>query len=169
MSEFTIFINYKHNSRELPVKCDESVKSILSKSLKLYQITKNENNCKLFYGGRNLVGRHLDMTLKELGIEAGDTIILFYDPLEFPIFIEYCGRKKKMKIKENESLKTLMTKIFDLYNITDRHYTYDKYRLMYCGIILNSGIDQLNKTLQEVDIMEDDYIILMKTIEINLG
>ena len=169
MSEFTIFINYESNSIKLLVKCNESVKSLISKSLELYKITNNKDHYDLIYQGKSLGYNCLNMTLRELGLEENDIIILLYNPPEFPIIVFYNHRKKEIMVKENESLKSLMTKIFDSYGIEDRFYTTDKYLLTFNLCLLNSSNGPLNKTLKEIGIMEDDCISLVRNVDVICG
>ena len=169
MSEFTIFINYESNSIKLLVKCNESVKSLISKSLELYKITNNKDHYDLIYQGKSLGYNCLNMTLRELGLEENDIIILLYNPPEFPIFAVYKGYKKEIMVKENESVKSLMTKIFDSYGIEDKIYTNDKYYLVCNNVLLNSSNGPLNKTLQEVGVEEDYSIELRRVVELKMG
>lgn len=91
---------------------------------------------------------------------------------KFVIFITYNGRhKKELTIAPNDSIRSLMTQIFNEFNIPEskRNYDKDKFTLTNANTLLNADSNWLNKTVNEAGIEEDDIIDLKDASSVQWG
>ena len=89
--------------------------------------------------------------------------------MSLSIHILYLGRKYDIKINQNDTLRTVMTKAFDKISIIDKYYTKDKYIFKNGDTILNGNENALNNTVEMQEIIEDDTLELIKTEGIKAG
>lgn len=89
--------------------------------------------------------------------------------MSLSIHILYKGRKYDIKINQNDTLRTVMTKAFDKINIIDKFYTKDKYIFKNGDTILNGTENALNYSIEMQEIIEDDTLELIKTEGIKAG
>lgn len=90
---------------------------------------------------------------------------------KFVVFITFNGRHKtELKIDPKDSIRSLMTQIFDKFNIpeSERNYNKDKFSLTNAHALLNAE-DCLNKTVKESLIEEDDTIDLIDAGSVQWG
>ena len=87
------------------------------------------------------------------------------------IFIFYKGRKKELEINKTDTVKGIMEKFFVQENIDvdKRFYTRDKFLLNIGDILLNSDPDNLNKTVDDLQLDDDDMLTLVNTEDMNAG
>lgn len=87
------------------------------------------------------------------------------------ISIFYKGRKKQLEINKTDTVKGIMEKFFVQENIDvdKRFYTKDKFLLNIGDILLNSDPDNLNKTVDDLQLEDDDMLTLVNTEEMNAG
>ena len=89
--------------------------------------------------------------------------------MSLTIHILHKGRKYKIEINQNDTLRTVMTKAFDAIQIIDKFYTKDKYIFKNGDMILNGNENALNTTIEMQEIIEDDTLELIKTEGIKAG
>ena len=87
------------------------------------------------------------------------------------ISIFYKGRKKQLEINKTDTVKGIMEKFFVQENIDvdKRFYTKDKFLLNFGDNLLNSDPDNLNKTVNDLQLDDDDLLTLVNTEEMNAG
>ena len=91
---------------------------------------------------------------------------------KFVVFIRFNDRRKQeLEIDPNDSIRSLMTQIFDKFNIPEskRDYCHNKFLLLFNDIILNANEDCLNKTIKEASIEDYDTIDLKECVSLNVG
>jgi hypothetical protein len=91
---------------------------------------------------------------------------------KFVVFITFNGRHKtELEIDPNDSIRSLMTQIFDKFNIpeSERNYNRDKFTLTNNSTLLNADQDWLNKTVKDAKIEEDDGIDLKDASSVKWG
>ena len=91
---------------------------------------------------------------------------------KFVVIITFNGRHKtELEIDPNYSIRSLMTQIFEKFNIpeSDRNYNKDKFSLTNAHALLNADQDWLNKTVKDAKIEEDDGIDLKDAGSVQWG
>lgn len=91
---------------------------------------------------------------------------------KFVVFITFNGRHKtELNIDPNDSIRSLMTQIFNKFNISESIRNYDKnnFTLTNANTLLNADQDWLNKTVKEAGIEEDDGIDLKDAGSVKWG
>lgn len=88
------------------------------------------------------------------------------------IIIVYKGRKyPDIEINETDTVKQIIDIFYNKINKPqeNKFYTKDKILLKFNDQLLNNDDDSLNKTAKDLEIMDDDTITLVDTIDINAG
>ena len=87
------------------------------------------------------------------------------------IIITYKGRKYELSINGTDNVKQIMEKFYILIGLNegDRFYTKDKVIFKFSDILLNDNEECLNKTADELELMEDDNLTLVRSVDINPG
>lgn len=87
------------------------------------------------------------------------------------IIIIYKGRKYELSINGTDNVKQIMEKFYILIGLNegDRFYTKDKVIFKFSDILLNDNEECLNKTADELELMEDDNLTLVRSVDINPG
>lgn len=85
------------------------------------------------------------------------------------IIIIYKGRKHELSINGTDNVKQIMEKFYILVNEGDRFYTKDKVIFKFSDILLNDNEECLNKTADELELMDDDNLTLVRSVDINPG
>lgn len=91
---------------------------------------------------------------------------------KFVVFIRFNGRhRQELEIDPNDSIRSLMTQMFDKFNIpeSERNYNKDIFTLFNSHTLLNADQDWLNKTVKEALIDEDDTIDLIDAANVKWG
>ena len=79
------------------------------------------------------------------------------------------GYPKQVTVSKSDTVKTLMTKAFEVFNITDRYYNKEKYWITLGVGCVNENDNELNKTLQEQNIEEDAVCYLVDVSAVKWG
>lgn len=88
------------------------------------------------------------------------------------IILSYKGRKySDIAISETNTIKEIMNICFDKINkpVNDRFYKRDKILFKFNDRLLNPDEESLNKTANEIEMMDDDNLTLVDTVDINAG
>lgn len=87
------------------------------------------------------------------------------------IFIVFKGRKHELNIEKTDNVKRIMEKFYNLINMNEneRFYTSDKIIFKSNDTSLNDKEQDLYKTADQIGLMDDDTLTLIKTVEINAG
>ena len=88
------------------------------------------------------------------------------------IIIEYKGMKYcDIAISETNTVKQIMNIFYDKINKpeSERFYEKDKILFKFDDRLLNPDDENLNKTANKLEMMDDDVLILFDTIDINAG
>lgn len=91
---------------------------------------------------------------------------------KFVVYITYDGRHKtELEIDPNDSIRSLMTKMFNKFNIpiSEKNYHKDTFTLTNAVTLLNADEDWLKKTVKEARIEEDDLIDLKDAGSVQYG
>lgn len=88
---------------------------------------------------------------------------------QITVFILKDGYQREVKVSKTDTVRSLMTKAFDEFNITDRYYSKDKYQFTVGVDVLNKDENELNKTLQEQNIEEDAVCCLIDVAAVQWG
>ena len=87
------------------------------------------------------------------------------------IFVKYKGRKFEIKVDRTDSIKKIMEKFYIKINReeVERFYTKDKVILIYGDVLLNHDEQSLNKTVNDLELDDDDVLVLNPTEHLLCG
>ena len=89
---------------------------------------------------------------------------------ELVIFITYNGRHKtELHVNPNDTIKSLMSQIFNEYSIAQRNYSRDNFTLTNANTLLNADEDWLGKSIKDAGVEEDDNIDLKDAGSVQWG
>lgn len=88
---------------------------------------------------------------------------------QITVYILFNGYQREVKVSKTDSVRSLMTKAFEEFDISPKYYGKDKYQLTVGIDVINKDENELNKTLEEVYIEEDAVCCLINVSAVQWG